>query len=112
MYWSKSMQDLHALRPSSAESVRGTSGFAASGRKDTKLQKDIAKWRRNIPTAHFDLRRESRCWSASGSARRLGSAGAVVTPAPSCLLTGAGTRERFPVSKGPQEQVRCLLLCR
>ena len=110
MYWSKSMQDLHALRPSSAESVRGTSGFAASGRKDTKLQKDIAKWRRNMPTAHFDLRRESRCWSASGSARRLGSAGAVVTPAPSCLLTGAGTRERFPMSKGPQEQVRCLLL--
>lgn len=102
MYWSKSLQDFG--RPKSAESIRGTSGFAASGRKDTKLQKDIAKWRANMPTAHFDLRRESRCWSASGSSRRLGNAGALVSPAPSCLLTGAGTSERFPISHGKMGQ--------
>jgi hypothetical protein len=102
MYWSKSLEDFG--RPKSAESVRGTSGFAASGRKDTKLQKDIAKWRANMPTAHFDLRRESRCWSASGSSRRLGNAGALVSPAPSCLLTGAGTAERFPISHGKMPQ--------
>ena len=102
MYWSKSFEEFG--RPKSAESVRGTSGFAASGRKDTKLEKDIAKWRANMPTAHFDLRRESRCWSASGSSRRLGGAGALVSPAPSCLLTGAGTAERFPMQHGKMVQ--------
>jgi hypothetical protein len=102
MYWNKTMEDFG--RPKSAESVRGTSGFAASGRKDTKAQKDVAKWRASMPTAHFDLRRESRCWSANGSSRRLGSAGALVSPAPSCLLTGAGTAERFPISHGKMKQ--------
>lgn len=102
MYWNKSMEDFG--RPQSAESVRGTSSFAASGRKETKVQKDIAKWRANMPTPHFDLRREKRCWSASGSSRRLGSAGALVSPAPSPVLTGAGTTERFPLSRGKMAQ--------
>ena len=90
MYWNKEMEiQTRFGRPKSAESVKGTAGFAASGRKDTKLQKDVAKWRSGMPSPHFDLRRESRVWSATGSGRRMGNAGALVSPAPSCLLTGA-----------------------
>lgn len=102
MYWTKSMEEFG--RPKSAESVRGTSSFVASGRKETKTQKDIAKWRANMPTPHFDLRRENRCWSAAGSSRCLGSAGALVSPAPSPVLTGAGTTERFPLARGKMAQ--------
>ena len=44
------------------ESTRGTAGFVGSGRKDTKLEKDVKKWRANIPTAHFTHEKEGRRW--------------------------------------------------
>ena len=77
-YWTQSMQDLHPMRPKSAESVRGTSGFCAMARKDTKMQKDIQKFRSSMPTSNYDTRVEMRQWIHA--ARRLGSASAISLP--------------------------------
>jgi hypothetical protein len=44
------------------ESKKGTSAMVCQPRGATKNEKDIEKWQRDIPTAHYTHRKEARSW--------------------------------------------------
>lgn len=44
------------------ESVKGTTHLVTTRRGENKREKDLAKWRANIPTAHYTHRKEARTW--------------------------------------------------
>jgi hypothetical protein len=44
------------------ESVKGTSALVTTGRVETKREKDVAKWRANMPTAHYTHQKEAKTW--------------------------------------------------
>ena len=44
------------------ESKKGTAGIVGTARVETKLQKDVSKWRADIPTAHYTHRKEAKTW--------------------------------------------------
>jgi hypothetical protein len=44
------------------ESVKGTSALVTTGRVETKREKDVAKWRANMPTAHYTHQQEAKSW--------------------------------------------------
>ena len=65
-YWTptraKNEGSVSPERTKQNESVKGTTALVTTGRGQTKLEKDVAKWRANMPTAHYTHSKEAKTW--------------------------------------------------